>query len=214
MSHADSPDSRQGRSISIAERAGIRGDLIRLLLSLDQLKDVTRQNPLASSERQERTAEHAWHLATAVLVLKDLADEPFDVEHAVVLAIVHDIPEVFVGDTFAFSRSSTDRRSREQAAIDEFASRFQSLEVKHIRELWEEYEFVKSPEAKFVMALDIILPIILNFTNGTNTSWVRHNVHAKQVLSRIDQVSSYSAPLARYARGLVEEGLIDGLLLP
>src|SRR5688500_600384 len=75
---------------------------LRFVMDLDALKEVERKNPLSVGERRERVAEHSWHLATAAILLHDFADENVDIAHASMLAVVHDIVELFVGDTFAF----------------------------------------------------------------------------------------------------------------
>ncbi|MEY9927208.1 putative hydrolase of HD superfamily [Catenulispora sp. GP43] len=185
---------------------------MRMIMLLDRLKDVRRESPVAASGRRERTAEHSWHVATSVYVLQHLAAEPLDVERAVTLALFHDIPEIFVGDTFVYGSAVKTRQDREQSAMREF-SRTPPVDIAcGIMDLWEEYEYLRSAEARFVMAVDVILPVVLNHANLEHSSWARHHVAAAQVLSRIERVEHFSPPLAAHARALVDSAISSGFL--
>src|ERR1043165_2205655 len=69
------------------------------LVEVDQLKTVLRQSPLAAANRRENDAEHSWHLAMMVVVLAEHSDRPIDVGHTVQLVLVHDLVEIYAGDT-------------------------------------------------------------------------------------------------------------------
>src|SRR6266498_2995034 len=171
-------------------------DLLDLVLFLDRLKEVRRENPIASASRRERTAEHSWHLAVSVYLLRQLAEQEIDVEHAVLLAVLHDIPEVFVGDTFVYGDQEESRRRREDTAMRRFLGA--KLAASHdMYSLWHEYEHGTSTEARFVKAMDVVLPVILNHSNPRDSSWLRHNVTVAQVLKRIDEVAPHSRRLAK-----------------
>lgn len=187
-------------------------DSIRLVVTLDRLKEVQRESPTASGHRRERTAEHSWHLAVSVVVLRHLAAEPIDVNHAVLLALFHDVPEIFVGDTFVYGDRASSRHQREAAAMEAFADSPPRETTSSIAAMWREYEHTQSAEGRFVMALDVILPIILNHANPDHSSWIRHNIDASQVLSRIETVAAYSPALADHARDLVRAAVQDGIL--
>ena len=204
---------RDGRGSSVADE-GITADeeSIQLVVMLDQLKEVLRESPIACGERRERSAEHSWHLAVSVFVLHHLAAEPIDVEHAVTLALFHDVPEIFVGDTFVYGAQASSRLAREAAAMRAFAGRAPNVTTSSIVGLWEEYEHTQSPEGRFVMALDVVLPVILNSANPLHSSWLRHQVDAQQVLARIDGVAAYSPALADHARHLVRKATDGGIL--
>lgn len=185
---------------------------IDLIITLDRLKEVLRENPVASGGRRERTAEHSWHLAVSVVVLGHLSAEPIDVEHAAVLALIHDIPEIFVGDTFVYDSQAAARHDREAVAMAAFGQTDPRATTSSIVRLWEEYEHVATPEGRFVMAVDVVLPVILNHANPDHSSWSRYGIAAHQVLERIDSVEAYSPRLAEYARKLVCDALGTGVL--
>lgn len=168
----------------------------RFLLLLDGLKQVERQNPLASTDRQERVAEHSWHVALGVMVLHQASPDEIDVCHAMKLALVHDLAELYVGDTFAFGDEVETQAGREQQAMDTLRAKVGASTVKELVDLWYEYEAQETPEARFVKAIDVYLPIALNHANVEASSWRRHSVTAGQVTQRVDTARRAMGPLA------------------
>lgn len=113
------------------------------------LRDVT--NP-------ESVADHSW--ATALLCLIYGQDQEIDTQHAVTLAIIHDLAEVETGDIItradAADADQPDREMKqkeERQAIQELAN---GLETARIEDLWQEYETRSSPEAVFVKDMDLV----------------------------------------------------------
>jgi putative hydrolase of HD superfamily len=185
--------------------------LLETLLMLDRLKGVERQNPLAHQDRRENTAEHSWSLALAVILFRSFAAEPIDLGQALCLAIVHDIPEAFVGDTFVYSEAISKRFTMELEAMERFLEASMDItEVHDIVKWWREYELTESPEGRYVLALDVLLPVFMNHRNLANSSWIRRGVTESQVTARIDKVEKWIPELAQLARKAVNEALATG----
>ncbi|HEY2241260.1 MAG TPA: HD domain-containing protein [Streptosporangiaceae bacterium] len=194
------------------QAAGLLPEEAELVLMFDKLKDVERQNPLAYNARRERVGEHSWHLALCVPILAEFATEPIDVARATLIAVVHDLAERFVGDTFAFGSDVVGQHDRERGAMEQLLGSSNSISVKRIVELWNEYEDQKSPEARFVKGLDAFLPILLNSTNIKNSSWADHGVRAEQVQKRLDKVRSSIGDLAAVCDRMISDAKHDGQL--
>ncbi len=98
----------------------------------------------------ESVAAHSWGVAWLVLAL--LPDE-LDRERALTYAVLHDLPEVRVGDLTPHdpvSREEKARREREaMRAITEGSPRGQQLAGS-----WHDYEAGADEEARFVRQLD------------------------------------------------------------
>lgn len=194
-------------------RGNVLSELHSILLEMDRLKQVVRQNPIASGARRETTAEHSWHLALSVVLFSRFAAESVDINQAVLLAIVHDIPEVFVGDTFVYSPRINLRHRNEVAAMKALVTQHRELhEIGTIVEKWNEYESCLSPEGRFVMAMDVLLPVFLNFANVEHSSWLRHGVTDDQVRSRIEGVREYCPDVAEFAMRIVDQAVNQGAL--
>ena len=117
----------------------MRDDLMTYL----GLKDVLRQGWVnAGVESPESVAAHSWGMA--VLALK-LCPDDLDLEHVLKLCLVHDLPEVVVGDLTPQDDVST-KSADERAAMEQLAPEWVSL--------FDEYEQQATPEAVFVKSLD------------------------------------------------------------
>jgi len=187
-------------------------EVLNFVLFLDNLKKVTRQNPLVDGTRRERTAEHSWHVAMAVLCFHQYATEQIDLGRAVQLAVVHDLPETVVGDTFVYSPAIKSRRDREQTAMQECVVKKASEVGDYIMKAWEEYEYEASPEGRFVMAVDVLLPVFINSVAGDRSSWAKHGVSDDEVRRRVKRVYDTLPRLADLALGAIEDALRQGLL--
>ncbi len=107
------------------------------------LKNVLRAGWVrAGIKSPESVAAHSWGMS--MLALK-LAPKELDLARVLSLCIVHDIPEVRVGDLTPHDDTST-KAEDELNAMTEMAPEWVGL--------FEEYERGKTPEAKFVKQLD------------------------------------------------------------
>ncbi|MGN1378636.1 MAG: HD domain-containing protein, partial [Dorea sp.] len=84
---------------------------------IDKEKFVQRRTYLSDGQRLENDAEHAWHMAVMALLLSDYSNEKVDVLKVVSLLLVHDLVEIYAGDTFAYDEEGKKtQRERELAA--------------------------------------------------------------------------------------------------
>ena len=112
-------------------------------MELLKLKDVRRQGWVNAGVTQpESVAAHSWGMA--ILALK-LCPPSLNLERVLTLCLVHDLPEVMVGDLTPEDDRSTkvdDERAAMQAMAPEWLN------------LYDEYETQSTPEAIFVRSLD------------------------------------------------------------
>ena len=158
---------------------------LQFFLEIDKLKEVERRNFLATGSRRENTAEHSWHLGIATMIMAPFATEPVDLAKAMCMALVHDIVEIDAGDTFAYDQGSANdtKRAREEAAADRLFGLLPEAMGARLRELWEEYERGDTPEARYVMAVDRMAPMLLNLAEGGST-WREHGITRSRVIDR------------------------------
>ncbi len=117
----------------------MRDDLIAYL----GLKDVQRQGWVnAGVEAPESVAAHSWGMA--ILALK-LCPPELDLERVLTLCLVHDLPEVVVGDLTPHDDRSSKAKD-ERAAMGQLAPEWVPL--------LDEYESQTTLEAVFVRSLD------------------------------------------------------------
>ena len=185
----------------------------QFLLEIDQEKYVGRQTYLHDASRKENDAEHAWHLAMFVLVMSEYANEEIDVLHTVSMVLVHDLIEIYAGDTYAYDEAGKkSQHEREENAADRLYSLLPEDQEKKFRALFEEFEAWETPEAKFAHMCDNIQPAMLNHASD-GKSWEEHGVHLHQILGRNERTSEGSEALWDWSRSnfilpQVEEGQI------
>jgi putative hydrolase of HD superfamily len=158
---------------------------LRFFMEADRLKGVERRNWLADGSRRENTAEHSWHLGIAAMIFAGFAAEPVDVGRAVCMALVHDIVEIDAGDTFAYDTSELNdsKRAREEMAADRLFGLLPAEMGAHFRDLWDEYEAGDTPEARYVMAVDRVAPMLLNTAEG-GSAWREYGITRSRVIAR------------------------------
>ncbi len=145
-------------------------DLQTLLLKFNHLeRTLLLPKVEGKPDRNETDTEHSYSLAMAAWYLaKDLPH--LDADKCVRYALVHDLQEIYAGDTFAYDKS--------QAAHSSKADR-EERGVARLKEQWpdfaemtasiEGYEARKDPESRFVYALDKLMPMVINhLSEGKN----------------------------------------------
>ncbi len=190
--------------------AGRLGQQLAFLIEVDRLKTVLRASTLASVERRENDAEHSWHLALMVPVLAEYADEPIDVGHTIRLVVVHDLVEIYAGDTPIYDDAArTDQVARELAAADRLFGLLPADQAREFRALWDEFEARQTPEARFAKAIDRLEPNLLNWMAGGGT-WRTPGVTADTVRTRTAHIGEASAALGEVMTALIDGALSNG----
>lgn len=172
----------------------------RFILEIDREKEIIRQTPIADASRKENDAEHAWHMAVMVLLLAEYANEPIDPLKTISMLLIHDLVEVYSGDTYAYDEKGKEsQRERELAAADRLYGLLPEDQAAQLRALWDEFEERKSPEARFARTMDNLQPMMLNNATG-GISWTEHGVALSQILKRNEKTAEGSDLLWKYAR--------------
>ena len=136
------------------------------ILEADKEKKILRQTHITGYERQENDAEHAWHMAMMIYLLKEYANKEFDVAKAMMMALTHDIVEIDAGDTYAYDEKGKETQAeREAQAAERLYGLLPEDQASELRGLFEEFEACETPEARFVRAMDNFQPLLLNNAN-------------------------------------------------
>ena len=118
-----------------------------------------------------------------------------------------DIVEIDAGDTYAYDiAANTTKRERELKAADRIFNILPKDQAQWMRQLWDEFEEGKTPEAKFALTLDKVQPLMLNdATDGR--AWREHNVHCDSVYKRNKNTGDGTKVLWEYAKELIERNI-------
>ncbi len=183
---------------------------LQFLLELDKQKEIGRQTYLADGSRKEGDAEHAWHMAIMAFLLADYANEKIDVLKTIKMILMHDVVEIDAGDTYAYdTEGNKTKKLREEKAADRIYGMLPEDQRNECRALWEEFEAMETPEAKFANTLDKVQPMLLNDASK-GKSWREHGIKKEQVLNRNARTKEGSETLWEYVRQLIEENVKKG----
>ncbi|MEU4451849.1 HD domain-containing protein [Nocardioides sp. NPDC023903] len=212
------PDAREDLIIDLNPLPDEIGGRLRAQLEFiaeaDKLKTILRASPLAAADRRENDAEHSWHLALMVLLLAEYADEPIDVGHAIKLVIIHDMVEIYAGDSPVFDAAAVvDQVEREIAAAERLFTMLPPDQAGEIRALWDEFEAAQTPEARFCKAMDRLEPMLLNWLNRGGT-WGMPGATETTVRAREAGVVAASTTLGAATDAIVLAGLAKGWIRP
>ena len=185
---------------------------IAFIVEIDRLKTIVRQNYLADGSRRENTAEHSWHVTLMAVILSEHAAEPVDRARVLELLLVHDLVEIDAGDTFAYdSAGEQTKAAREQAAAERIFGLLPAAQAAYLRAAWDEYEASETPEARFALSLDRLMPMIHNsLTEGR--AWQANGVAADKVRHRAESISRGAPALGELAAKLIESSVAAGFL--
>ena len=183
---------------------------ISFILEADKEKNVFRRTHITGMHRLENDAEHAWHMAMMVYLLKEYAPDEFDTAKAMMMALIHDVVEIDAGDTYAYDDASlATQKDREEAAAERIFALLPEDQATEMRSLFDEFEAGVTPEARFARAMDNLQPLLLNNANeGVN--WRYNKVKRSQVMNRQSRTKPGSEDIWRYSVSLVEENVKKG----
>jgi putative hydrolases of HD superfamily len=174
-------------------------DLQKLLLQfqvIDRALYVPGQN-----SRRENDTEHSYNLAMIAWFLVRYFPE-LDRDEVIHLALVHDLVEVHAGDTFPFHNTHhvATKKDREDAALEKLSQEWPDFSdmTDHIRR----YEERDTPEARFVYALDKVIPAIINLLQG-GQAWHEHNVTFTEIRQVKDDKVALSPEIEPYYHELL-----------
>lgn len=189
---------------------GRLGQQLAFLIEVDRLKTILRASTLAAADRRENDAEHSWHLALMVPVLAEYADEPIDVGHTIRLVVVHDLIEIYAGDTPIYDdKLRVDQEERELAAADKLFGLLPEDQAREFRALWDEFEARATPEARFAKAIDRLEPNLLNWMAGGGT-WLTPGVTTETVRTRTEHIGQASTALGEVMTALISAAERNG----
>ncbi len=156
---------------------------LSFIIELEKLKAVLRKNKPLGLDRYENSAEHSWQICMAAIALAPQAAPQVDATRVVEMLLVHDIPEIDVGDTIVYAARSDADAARERAAAQRLFGLLSGKTGAMLFARWEEFEAGESAEAKFARAVDRLLPVWQNVNNG-GQSWKENQISLEQVLKK------------------------------
>ncbi|MBO4928132.1 MAG: HD domain-containing protein [Clostridiales bacterium] len=185
---------------------------LKFTAEIDKMTSVYRRTMLISGIRNENDAEHSWHIAVMALLFKEYCVEEPNVERAIKMLVVHDLIEIYAGDTFAYDvKGNESKAEREAAAADKLYSQLPPEQGAELRALWEEFDAMETVDAKYAACLDRTQPLLHNTLTEGHT-WRNGGAVRSQVEARAQIVKEFMPQVYEWIVKNLDRGVAMGWL--
>ncbi len=183
---------------------------IDFLKEIEKFKTCERTCQTTQIGRAESDAEHSWHLAV-FLVLLENEFENIDFAKLLKLALIHDLPEIYAGDTNPYRGDTTNKEENERNAAEKLFAILPDPAAKKLSSLFDDYLNQESVESQIVKSADKLMPLIQNLcTNEDHSSYRKLNVEYPEVLEYMGKYFS-GGVLEKFYGNLLSEAQDKGV---
>lgn len=179
------------------------------LIEIDKVKNILRKTRTFSAKKYENDAEHGWHMSLMAIILAEYANERIDTGKVVRMALVHDLVEIDVGDTYLYAEHQDDKVAKERKCAERLFGLLPEDQGREFLALWEEFEAKETAEAKFAGSMDRLGPLMQNHYDDGH-AWKRYNVTSDMVLKKNEQIKKGSNAIWDYAKSIIEKSIVNG----
>ena len=164
--------------------------IVGFLKEIERFKACERTCQTTRIGRAESDAEHSWHLAV-FLVLLESEFEHLDFAKMIKMALIHDLPEIYAGDTNPYRGDLINKEENERQAAEKIFGNLPDEIGRKLASLFDEYIEQQSAESKIVKAADKLMPLIQNLcTNENHSSYRQLDVTYEEVVAYMDKFFS------------------------
>lgn len=145
-------------------------NLLKFVALTHKFNQIKRKIYATGEDRWESDSEHAFQLAMCAWYLIEKDNLHLDKDLVIKYALVHDLVEIYAGDTFAFDKDQVkldSQKAREALAAKKLEEEIP--EFSDVHKLIQQYENLVDEESKFVYALDKLLPAMNNYLDSGKT---------------------------------------------
>lgn len=188
---------------------------LKFTAEIDKMTSVLRRTVLLDKSRRENDAEHSWHIAVMALLFEEYASEPVDIGHAIKMCVVHDLIEIYAGDTFAYDvEGNKSKAEREKKAADRLFALLPEEQGAYIRALWEEFDGMETADSKYAACLDRIQPFFHNTLTEGHT-WVESGTTDRAAVEkRMSIVKEFMPKVYPWVEKNIDNAVVKGWLKP
>ncbi len=185
---------------------------LKFTAEIDKMTGVLRRTLLLDRSRRENDAEHSWHIAVMTLLFEEYAVEKVNVSRAGQMCVVHDLVEIYAGDTFAYDvKGNEDKQAREAEAADRLFGQLPEEQGKMIRDLWEEFDAMETPDAKYAACMDRLQPFLHNTLTDGHT-WVEGATDRAAVEKRMGIIKEFMPEVYEWISDNLDNAVKKGLV--
>lgn len=188
---------------------------LKFTAEVDKMTSILRRTLLVDGSRRENDAEHSWHIALMCLYFEEYALEKPNILHAAEMCIVHDLVEVYAGDTFAYDiDGNKDKETRELAAADKLFSILPKEQGEYIYSLWNEFEKKETADSKYANCMDRLQPFLHNtLTEGHTWKNIEPRTKKFQVEKRMGIIKEFMPQVYKWIDLNIDKAIKEGWLI-
>ena len=188
---------------------------LKFTAEIDKMTSILRRTMLIDKSRRENDAEHSWHIAVMALLFEEYASEPVDIGHVVKMCVVHDLIEIYAGDTFAYDvEGNKSKAEREEKAADRLFALLPEEQGAYTRALWEEFDGMETADSKYAACLDRIQPFFHNTLTEGHT-WVESGTTDRAAVEkRMSIVKKFMPSVYPWVEKNIDNAIAKGWLKP
>lgn len=186
---------------------------LRFAIEVDKMKNILRRTVLMDESRRETDAEHSWHFAMIAMLFLMYAGEGVNQERVLKMALVHDLVEIYAGDTSLLTSRQCEQGYARAAVADKLFTQLPASQGMELRSLWEEFDAMETPDARYAAAIDRLQPFLSNYVTKGHT-WLLGHVTSDKVYKRLEPVRTDIPALWPIVEGMIQESIEKGYLAP
>lgn len=187
---------------------------LKFTAEIDKMTSILRRTVLIDQSRRENDAEHSWHIAVMAMLFSEYAKETVDIGRVVKMCVVHDLVEIYAGDTFAYDAAGNeDKVEREKKAADKLFGELPEEQGSMIRELWEEFDEMKTSDAKYAACMDRLQPFLHNTLTAGHT-WAEGGTNRAAVEKRMAIIKEFMPEVYKWIEANLDRAVESGWLKP
>ena len=169
----------------------------------EEFRAVARYEGSKLGKKIETSNEHSYQVAMVAWFLIEQDNLKLNRELCLMYAMVHDLVEVYAGDTFIYNKKKkVSKHEREKEALVKIKKRFSNF--KNLVKIIQNYEKKKDEESKFIYILDKLLPPIQIYLEG-GKMWHKKKVPLLKQLEYKNRILSSSLYFDEYWQELKRE---------
>lgn len=184
--------------------------IVDFLKEIEKFKTCERECHTTKNGRAESDAEHSWHLAIFLILLEN-EFEHIDFSKVIKMALIHDLPEIYAGDTNPYRDDTTNKEQNEKNAAKKLFSMLPEQLSTQLESLFIDYLKQESPESQLVKSADKLMPLVQNLcTNEQHSSYRNLEVEYKEAAAYMDRYFP-DGVLKNYYRRLLSAARKNGV---
>jgi putative hydrolase of HD superfamily len=151
------------------------------IVEIDKLKSIARKSMVFDGSHFENDAEHSWTISVLAILLKEYSNFEINIERVLIMLLIHDIVEVYAGDTFLYSEKRESAHIDEEKSAKKIFGFLEEDQKEYFINIWKEFEERKTNEAKFAAVFDRMEPLLQNYMTKGYT-WKENKITYQMVL--------------------------------